>query len=51
MCRDLSLNALTSLHKDQFKGVKELKTLNLSFNALEYLPEGLFDDHGKLETL
>lgn len=48
---DLSSNALTTFHKDTFRGLSNLNVLDLSVNALNYLPAELFLDLENLVKL
>jgi len=48
---DLSRNALSTLHKDTFRGLTLLKELDLSNNVLDFLPFDLFQDLDSLLQL
>ncbi len=48
---DLSGRDITRLHTSDLAGLTNLRSLNLSDNRLTSLPEGVFDDLAKLETL
>lgn len=49
--RDLSRNALSTLHKDTFRGLTLLQELDLSNNILDYLPFDLLQDLDSLTQL
>lgn len=49
--RDLSSNYFETFHKDTFRGLKHLSVLDLSLNALDYLPLQLFNDLENLSKL
>ncbi|XP_023305923.2 carboxypeptidase N subunit 2 isoform X1 [Lucilia cuprina] len=48
---DISRNALSTLHKDTFRGLTLLKELDLSSNQLDFLPFDLFQDLDSLIQL
>lgn len=48
---DLSLNYLTTLHRDSFRGLAHLSSLDLSTNRIDFIPEGLLADLENLITL
>lgn len=48
---DLSRNALSTLHKDTFRGLTLLKQLDISNNVLDFLPFDLFQDLDSLLQL
>lgn len=48
---DLSSNALTTFHKDTFRGLSNMVVLDLSVNALNHLPSELFSDLQNLVKL
>ncbi|XP_032598936.1 platelet glycoprotein V isoform X2 [Drosophila grimshawi] len=48
---DLSRNALSTLHKDTFRGLTLLKELDISNNVLDFLPFDLFQDLDSLLQL
>lgn len=49
--RDVSSNQLKTFHRDTFRHLYYLSTLDLSINVLDYLPPGIFDDLQNLELL
>ncbi|XP_030759037.1 leucine-rich repeats and immunoglobulin-like domains protein 3 [Sitophilus oryzae] len=48
---NLSNNKLYDIHFNAFKGLEHLKTLDLSFNAVEYFNEAWFESLSSLEGL
>ncbi|KAM7357010.1 uncharacterized protein ACRADG_002539 [Cochliomyia hominivorax] len=48
---DLSRNALSTLHRDTFRGLTSLKVLDLSRNQLDFLPFDIFHDLDSLSQL
>lgn len=48
---DLSTNALITFHKDTFRGLRELLTLDISMNRLNYIPKTLLWDLERLNKL
>lgn len=49
--RDLSTNHLSTLHKDTFRGLTHLTSLDLSKNHLDFLPNDLLLDLDSLSNL
>ncbi|XP_052130540.1 leucine-rich repeat and immunoglobulin-like domain-containing nogo receptor-interacting protein 2 [Frankliniella occidentalis] len=48
---DLSVNRLSTLHKDAFRGLVHLTDLDLYDNELDFLPESLFESLDSLQHL
>lgn len=47
----MSSNQLKTFHKDTFRDLNDLASLDLSMNSLDYLPHCIFDDLHGLQTL
>lgn len=48
---DLSVNRLSTLHKDTFRGLQMLISLDISKNGLDFLPNDLLLDLDSLVNL
>lgn len=48
---NLSLNKVHQIHFEAFKGMEKLRSLDLSFNAIEYFTELWFESLQSLEEL